>query len=77
MGVRKVAHKHLVTVHGRDYEVETYRESKTVWSAAGAYEAEYIATADDSESAALRRWGQQAARYLGLRGSIRNSSIPS
>jgi hypothetical protein len=68
MGVGKVAYKHFVTVQGKDYEVETYQEFKTVWTAAGAYEGEYIATADSSESAALRRWEQVAARYPGVRG---------
>ena len=62
MGVGKVAYKHRVTVQGKDYAVETYQEFKTVWSAAGAYKGEYLATADTSELAALRRWEEEAAR---------------
>ena len=48
MGVGRVAYKHIVTVHGQDYEVETFQEFKTVWSAAGKYEGGFIATADRS-----------------------------
>jgi len=65
MEVGKVAYKHFVTVHSHDYEVKTYHEFKTVWSAAGTYEGGYIATVDSSESTALRRWEEAVARYLG------------
>jgi len=67
MGVGRVAYKHIVTVHGQDYEVETFQEFKTVWSAAGTYEGGFIATADRSESTALQRWEEAASRYLGVR----------
>jgi len=65
MGVGKVAYKHFVTVQGKAYEVETYQEFKTVWSAAGTYEGGYLATADSSELAALRRWEEEAAALPG------------
>jgi hypothetical protein len=56
MGVGKLTYKHFATVQGKVYEVETYQEFKTVWSAAGTCEGGYIATIDGSEAEALRRW---------------------
>ena len=74
MGVGKVAHKHVVAVCGQDYEVETYQEFETTWSAAGTYEGGYIATADRSESMALRRW-EEAARSRGRPRTINEPAI--
>jgi hypothetical protein len=54
-------------VHGKEYEVHTYQEFQTVWSAAGEYEGEHIATKGSSESTALRAW-EEAARYKGNLG---------
>jgi len=65
MRVGKVAYKHFATVQGKVYEVETYQETKTVWSAAGTWEGGYLATIDGSESAALRHW-EGAACSLGV-----------
>jgi len=74
VGVGKVAYKHFVTVQGKDYSVETYQEFKTVWSAVGAYKGEYLATADTSELAALRRWEEEAARTEASGGLNKSAS---
>ena len=70
MGVGKFTHKHFVTVHGKECEVETYQEFKTVWIASCAYEGQYISALGESEFGALRRW-EEAACDKGNLGALK------
>jgi hypothetical protein len=60
MGVGKSTYKHFVTVHGKEHEVTTYQEFKTVWIASGVYAGEYLSTMGESESVVLQRWEEMA-----------------
>jgi hypothetical protein len=56
-GVRR---EHTVTVWGRPQNVTLYQKSKTVWVAVGDYMGERVEVKDQSEGAALKRWGEAA-----------------